>query len=591
MNNSSNNNCGCSDKTTVNHICNTLPNANCSGCAVKDLSTNCVLYDSTPLPNSGVATNTSLTEALQAIDEYIDVAVSQINDKINLVNTGVGAEIYSGINNLGKRKIRKLKTTGSLLDITQNTDDITIAVDQVELTNFIQNEIPSACINSANGSVTITENLGCFDLSVEKSPLKKVNEGNGDGIIIASRNPLNYGNIGSNAIDLSFSDTASSTRGATGLSSFSAGDRTTASGQFATSLGADTIASNDFTFASGYESVASGYGAYAEGNDTRSTGTFSHAEGGNTTASGDLSHSEGISTDAIGNFSHAEGQQTQSRGVASHAEGLSNQANGNYSHSGGSNNYANAFAEYCIGHFATTIVSDSLNIIPTDRVFNIGNGTSDTSRSNALTVLKNGLGTLPSVTNALITAASGKAIVTKEYLATQIPTIDGSETKLTQGSNVTITGNGTVATPYVINSVGAAGSDGSETKVTVGAGLTIAGTGTIASPYLIKENNLQRILTIGDFTSNNYIITEADNNYVLVIQNGATPVTITIPAGLSNAHFVGYTQEGTADISFITSGTTLKNPIGYKIKGTDYQACSEQNGITNVYHIHGQTKV
>ena len=38
------------------------------------------------------------------------------------------------------------------------------------------------------------------------------------------------------------------------------------------------------------------------------------------------------------------------------------------------------------------------------------------------------------------------------------PTIDGSETKVTEGTNVTITGVGTEASPYVINSTGGGGS-------------------------------------------------------------------------------------------------------------------------------------
>lgn len=44
------------------------------------------------------------------------------------------------------------------------------------------------------------------------------------------------------------------------------------------------------------------------------------------------------------------------------------------------------------------------------------------SRSNAFELLRNGLATLPSVTNTLIAAASGKAIITKEYL----PTVAGN---------------------------------------------------------------------------------------------------------------------------------------------------------------------
>jgi trimeric autotransporter adhesin len=60
----------------------------------------------------------------------------------------------------------------------------------------------------------------------------------------------------------------------------------------------------------------------------------------------------------------------------------------------------------------------------TDRLFVIGNAIDTNNndlvdaaeRSDALIVLKNGLTRLPSTTNAMITSADGKAVVTKEYL-------------------------------------------------------------------------------------------------------------------------------------------------------------------------------
>lgn len=57
-----------------------------------------------------------------------------------------------------------------------------------------------------------------------------------------------------------------------------------------------------------------------------------------------------------------------------------------------------------------------------DRIFNIGNGANDLIRSDALTVYKSGLATLPSVNNNLISAdESGRAIITKEFLDIRIP--------------------------------------------------------------------------------------------------------------------------------------------------------------------------
>lgn len=60
---------------------------------------------------------------------------------------------------------------------------------------------------------------------------------------------------------------------------------------------------------------------------------------------------------------------------------------------------------------------------------------------------------------------------------------DGSETKVTAGTNVTVTGTGTSVNPYVVNVTAA---NGSETKVTAGTNITMTGTGTSASPYVVN---------------------------------------------------------------------------------------------------------
>ena len=80
-----------------------------------------------------------------------------------------------------------------------------------------------------------------------------------------------YGNIGSNAVDLSYSSSSSTTRGATGSYSFAMGVYTTASGNGSTAMGNDT--------------EASGNGSIAIGVSTKASGNSSTAIGDNTTAS------------------------------------------------------------------------------------------------------------------------------------------------------------------------------------------------------------------------------------------------------------------------------------------------------------------
>jgi hypothetical protein len=347
----------------------------------------------------------------------------------------------------------------------------------------------------------------------EDSVLQKINEGNGIGIIIKDRIAANYGNIGLNAIDLSYSGSASSVLGATGRASFASGDSTQASGQYSTALGADTIASGNFSFASGSESRALGDYAHAEGEDTLAAGLYSHSEGIDSEANGIASHVEGSTTIADGNSAHAEGSQTYASGDYSHAEGFNSDAFGIGSHAGGFVNAANSYCEFSTGLYGTKPAGSATTYVATDRLFNIGNGTSDVLRSNAFTVLKNGLATLPSVTNTLIESDSGKAVVTKEYLSRQKEIIS------------------------------------------------------------------------------NYTVVNADNDQTIFINNGATPITITLNTTVTTPNFgVGFIQQGLGDVTFVGTGITLSNPIGLKSKGQGYATYIERKLNTSTFYLLGDTK-
>ena len=171
------------------------------------------------------------------------------------------------------------------------------------------------------------------DTNLVGSGLEALDEGNGIGYGLIGRDPLDYGNIGEDAIDLSSSTSLSEARGATGLSSFASGKNTIASGDDSTAMGLITESSGDLSTAMGSITIASGYGSTAMGRATTASGRFSTAIGWHT-----------------------------------EAESLSSVAIGSYNVGGGTAD----------------------NWFPIDPLFEIGNGLDDVNRSNALTVLKNG---------------------------------------------------------------------------------------------------------------------------------------------------------------------------------------------------------
>ena len=196
-----------------------------------------------------------------------------------------------------------------------------------------------------------------------------------------------------------------------GINSHAEGRSTTASGQDSHAEGNSTIASGGGSHAEGFSTTAnvvsshaegssttaSGGSSHAEGNRTTASGGSSHAEGVQTTASGDHSHTEGANTTASGLCSHAEGNITTASGTGSHVEGGSTKASGDYSHAEGigteaSGSYSHAEGRRTKASGDNSHAQGKFNIEDTSNTYAdiIGNGTSDTARSNATTVDWNG---------------------------------------------------------------------------------------------------------------------------------------------------------------------------------------------------------
>ncbi|MGB5982284.1 MAG: hypothetical protein WBG46_09080 [Nonlabens sp.] len=254
--------------------------------------------------------------------------------------------------------------------------------------------LDSAEITAAGNKALITKEYFDANNTAGTAGLEEITEGSNTGYRRADADPVNYGNIGSFAVDLSYSDSASSTQGATGnFASFAAGSETTASGNFSAAIGARTTASGAGSTAMGSNSIASGGVSTAMGNNTTASGLFSTAMGDTSIASGDVSTALGSST-ASGDYSTAMGIETLASGRGSNTMGIATIASND--------------SETALGKF-------NIEDIQNDNLFVVGNGTATNSRSDAFLVTENGAVSAPTFSTAEIDALGNTALITKEY--------------------------------------------------------------------------------------------------------------------------------------------------------------------------------
>ncbi len=145
----------------------------------------------------------------------------------------------------------------------------------------------------------------------------------------------------------------------------------------------------DYSAAFGNSTIASGTASFAAGEHTVASGEASFASGYNTTASGNSSFASGYNTIASGASSFASGKDTVASGEVSFASGEGTIASGDYSFAAGYHVTAQAYASVAFGRY-NVVAGNSTSWVDSDPLFVIGDGSSDTSRHNAFTVLKNG---------------------------------------------------------------------------------------------------------------------------------------------------------------------------------------------------------
>jgi len=315
-------------------------------------------------------------------------------------------------------------------------------------------EFSVAEIETTGNPALITKEYA--DANFMPSGLKALDEGNSIGWRLIGNDPNNYGDIGERAIDLSFSDFPS-IRGATGN-----------------------------------RSIATGYATYASGAHSTAMGDASNASGDGATAFGSETFAIGLFSTAMGDTSIASGQVSTSMGNQTRAE----------------SSYSTAIGRYNIGG------GDPASWIATDPLFEIGNGASDVSRTNALTVLKNGTITAPTFSIGEIETAGNPALITKEYADTNY-TPSGLEI-LNEGNgfgwrligndplNYGNIGNGSVDLSYVTVPSTTYGATGN-TSIAMGDNTTASGhSATAMGSYTEASGNVSTATGGGTLASGSY---------------------------------------------------------------------------------------
>jgi hypothetical protein len=221
--------------------------------------------------------------------------------------------------------------------------------------------------SKASGSSSIAMGNSSNAMGIASVALGNGAIANGDFAISIGKNT---NAIGSNSIAMGQTAIAS------GLNSTAIGYEVTASGLRSTALGYLTTANGAYSTGLGYNNIASGI--------------YSTAFGNSTTASGYSSTSMGLYTEASGFFSTAAGFESRATGFSSHALGYITLSSGNLSTTIGSNIHAKSYHSIVIGRYNDTSSVSPDSWVLTDPLFIIGNGSANNTRSNALTVLKNG---------------------------------------------------------------------------------------------------------------------------------------------------------------------------------------------------------
>jgi len=333
-------------------------------------------------------TNTLFSSELSAGDKV------RINNTIRTVNTisnnstlTLDQTLPAVLNSNDVNENQYIYKAEKIIKLKSNDEVEKFSVDAQGAVNIVSSATASSFIKQGGTSSQYLMADGSISTSLGGGAFEEITESGKTGIRQTGVDASFYGDIGTGAVDLSYSNGSSTTRGATGDYSVAMGYNPTASGDYSTATGQATIASGNYSTAMGEGSEASGTSSTATGRYTEASGNYSTATGRDTVASGNTSTAMGYQTEAIGFASTTLGQSTatSSQAIGSLVSGTSSTANAENCLSSGFHTIVTGFSGTAIGNYNEDTSTSYNNFSTSNNAFMIGNGDPE-QRSNCFEV-------------------------------------------------------------------------------------------------------------------------------------------------------------------------------------------------------------
>ena len=328
--------------------------------------------------------------------KFTDTTYDAAGASLGLVKTGGDATIIDGVITIAELDSKVNVETGKGL----STNDLTDVLKENYDTAYIHSQQPhNYAGSSTSGGAATSANKLNTDAGSETQP---VYFKNGVPIVTNTLDSVAFDGYVTKGAESGSTIGASATveggnNMASSKQSHAEGGYTRAGNLTLYSESTGMFDSYGYEHAEGYSTLAKKCAAHAEGAHTQAIASMAHAEGLSTIASGGKSHAEGHSTTASGANAHAEGYSTTASGENTHAEGNSTTASLQAAHAEGYGTTASGYAAHAEGYSTKASsenqhVQGKYNIEDTANTYAhiVGNGTSDTTRSNAHTLDWNG---------------------------------------------------------------------------------------------------------------------------------------------------------------------------------------------------------